>query len=153
MVPTPRADALRDEAASVVPRLEALLAPSGVTDLAALRRTFTVQASDLVGAAPAPGLLGPAGRRAPGVSMRVLAEEWEAGPALREGRTDLEIGAIDPVDPETRVGEPATPRMAAGVRAGHPLTEKPCRRQTGHGRARGGQPPGTLHRPAGRRLG
>ncbi|MDQ7808755.1 LysR family transcriptional regulator [Amycolatopsis sp. A133] len=123
MVPTPRAEALRDEAAAVVRRLEALLTPSGGIDPAVLRRTFTVQASDLVGAALAPGLLGLAGRQAPGVSLRVLAEEWEAGPALREGRIDLEIGAIDHVDPETRVEELVTLRMAAGVRAGHPLTE------------------------------
>ncbi|MGZ9928849.1 LysR family transcriptional regulator [Streptomyces sp. NC-S4] len=123
MVPTPRAEALRDEAAAVVRRLEALLTPSGRVDPAALRRTFTVQASDLVGAALAPGLLGLARGRAPGVSLRVLAEEWEAGPALREGRVDLEIGAIDHVDPETRVEELVTLRLSAGVRAGHPLTE------------------------------
>ncbi|MER6448732.1 LysR family transcriptional regulator [Streptomyces venezuelae] len=123
MVPTPRAEALRDEAAAVVRRLEGLLTPSSGTDPSALRRTFTVQASDLVGAALAPGLLDLARRRAPGVSLRVLAEEWEAGPALREGRIDLEIGAIDHVDPETRVEELVTLRMAAGVRAGHPLAE------------------------------
>ncbi|MFD9949044.1 LysR family transcriptional regulator [Nonomuraea sp. NPDC059023] len=121
MVPTPRAEALRDEAAAVVRQLEALLTPGGGIDPAALRRTFTVQASDLVGTALAPGLLDLARRRAPGVSLRVLAEEWEAGPALREGRIDLEIGAIDHVDPETRVEELVTLRMAAGVRAGHPL--------------------------------
>ncbi|MFC4054141.1 LysR family transcriptional regulator [Actinomadura syzygii] len=123
MVPTPRAEALRGEAAAVVRRLEALLTPSGESDPAALRRTFTVQASDVVGAALAPGLLEQARRRAPGVSLRVLAEDAEAGPALREGRVDLEIGAIDHVDPETRVEELAALRMAAGVRAGHPLAE------------------------------
>jgi DNA-binding transcriptional LysR family regulator len=125
MVPTPRAEALRDEAAAVVRRLEALLTPSGGVDPAALRRTFTVQASDVVGVALAPGLLDLARRRAPGVSLRVLAEEWEASPALREGRIDLEIGAIDHVDPETRVEQLVTLRMAAGVRAGHPLTDGP----------------------------
>ncbi|KOV13252.1 LysR family transcriptional regulator [Streptomyces sp. XY431] len=125
MVPTPRAEELRDEAAAVVRRLEALLTPSGEVDPAALRRTFTVQAADLVGAALAPGLLALARRRAPGVSLRVLAEDSEAGPALREGRIDLEIGSIDHVDPETLVEELATLRMAAAVRAGHPLAEGP----------------------------
>ncbi|GAB3889320.1 LysR substrate-binding domain-containing protein [Kibdelosporangium lantanae] len=123
MVPTPRAEALRDEAAAVVRRLGELLTPSGGIDLAALQRTFTVQTADLAGTALAPSLLDLARRQAPGVSLRVLAEEWEAGPALREGRVDLEIGAIDHVDPETRVEELVTLRMAAGVRAGHPLTE------------------------------
>ncbi|MEU5697188.1 LysR family transcriptional regulator [Actinosynnema sp. NPDC020468] len=123
MVPTPRAVELRDEAAAVVRGLEALLTPSGGIDPAVLRRTFTVQTSDLVGAALAPGVLDLARRHAPGVALRVLAEEWEAGPAVREGRIDLEVGAIDHVDPETRVEELVTLRMAAGVRAGHPLTE------------------------------
>ncbi|WP_242887959.1 LysR family transcriptional regulator [Actinomadura litoris] len=125
MVPTPRAEALRDEAAAVVRRLEALLTPSGGIDPAALRRTFTVQTSDLVGVALAPGLLGLARREAPGVSLRMPPEEWEAGPALREGRIDLEVGAIDHADPETRVEKLTTVRMAAGVRAGHPLAEGP----------------------------
>ncbi|WP_410615186.1 LysR substrate-binding domain-containing protein [Amycolatopsis sp. lyj-109] len=123
MVPTPRAEALRDEAAAVVRGLAALLTAGGGIDPAALRRTITVQAADVVGAAVVPGLLELARRQAPGVSLRVLAEEWEAGPALREGRIDLEIGNIGHVDPETRVEELITLRMAAGVRAGHPLTE------------------------------
>ncbi|WP_329291086.1 LysR family transcriptional regulator [Streptomyces sp. NBC_01455] len=125
MVPTPRAQALRDEAASVVRRLGALLTPGAGVDPAVLRGTFTLQAADLVGAALAPGLLRLAGQEAPGVSLRFRAEEWEAGPALRDGRIDLEIGSIDHVDPETRVEELVTLRMAAAVRPGHPLTEGP----------------------------
>ncbi|WP_393077007.1 LysR family transcriptional regulator [Streptomyces sp. LN704] len=125
MVPTPRAQALRDEAASVVRRLGALLTPGAGVDPAVLRGTFTLQAADLVGAALAPGLLRLAGQEAPGVSLRFRAEEWEAGPALRDGRIDLEIGSIDHVDPETRVEELITLRMAAAVRPGHPLTEGP----------------------------
>ncbi|MGW4056867.1 LysR substrate-binding domain-containing protein [Amycolatopsis sp. NPDC004747] len=123
MVPTPRAEALRDEAAAVVRALTALLTPGGGIDPAGLRRTFTVQAADVVGAAVAPGLLELARREAPGVSLRVLAEEWEAGPALRDGRIDLEVGSIGHADPETRVEDLVTLRMAAGVRAGHPLTD------------------------------
>lgn len=125
MVPTPRAQALRDEAASVVRRLGALLTPGAGVDPAVLHGTFTLQAADLVGAALAPGLLRLAGQEAPGVSLRFRAEEWEAGPALRDGRIDLEIGSIDHVDPETRVEELITLRMAAAVRPGHPLTEGP----------------------------
>ncbi|MBR7678873.1 LysR family transcriptional regulator, partial [Streptomyces daliensis] len=60
---------------------------------------------------------------APGVALRFRAEEWEAGPALRDGRIDLEIGSIDHVDPETQVEELLHLRMAAAVRPGHPLTE------------------------------
>ncbi|WP_405486445.1 LysR family transcriptional regulator [Streptomyces sp. NBC_00096] len=125
MVPTPRALALREEAAAVVQRLGALLSPGTGVDPAALRGTFTLQTADLVGAALAPGLLRLAGREAPGVSFRLRAEEWEAGPALRDGRIDLEVGAIDHVDPETQVEELVSLRMVAAVRPGHPLTAGP----------------------------
>ncbi|MFJ4333726.1 LysR family transcriptional regulator [Streptomyces sp. NPDC088935] len=125
MVPTPRALALRDEAATVVRRLGALLTPAPGVDPATLRSTFTLQTADLVGAALAGGLLTLAGQEAPGISLRFRAEELEAGPALRDGRVDLEVGAIDHVDPETRVEELVTLRMTAAVRPGHPLTEGP----------------------------
>ncbi|WP_182443480.1 LysR family transcriptional regulator [Streptacidiphilus sp. PB12-B1b] len=123
MVPTPRAQALREEAAAVVQRLGALLSPDTGVDPATLRSTFTLQAADLVGAALAPGLLRLAEQEAPGVSFRLRAEELEAGPALRDGRIDLEVGSIDHVDPETRVEELVSLRMVAAVRPGHPLTE------------------------------
>ncbi|MEV0260013.1 LysR family transcriptional regulator [Streptomyces sp. NPDC050617] len=125
MVPTPRAQALRDEAAAVVRGLGALLSPGTGVDPATLRSTFTVQAADLIGAALAPALLELVRREAPGVSLRFRAEDLEAGQALRDGRIDLEAGSIDHVDPETRVEELVTLRMAAAVRPGHPLTEKP----------------------------
>ncbi|MEU5592750.1 LysR family transcriptional regulator [Streptomyces sp. NPDC020298] len=125
MVPTPRAQALREEAATVVRSLGALLSPGASVDPAGLRSTFTLQAADLVGAALAPGLLQLAQREAPGVSFRIRTEELEAGPALRDGRIDLEIGSIDHVDPETQVEELVSLRMVAAVRPGHPLTEGP----------------------------
>lgn len=124
MVPTPRALALREEAAAVVRRLGALLSPGEGADPATLHSTFTLQTADLVGAALTPGLLHLARQEAPGVSFRFCTEELEAGPALREGRIDLEIGSIDHVDPETRVEKLVMLRMVAAVRPGHPLTEK-----------------------------
>ncbi|MFE3176708.1 LysR family transcriptional regulator [Amycolatopsis sp. NPDC059090] len=125
MVPTPRAQSLREEAAAVVHSLGALLSPGAVVDPATLRSTFTIQAADLVGAALAVGLLQLAREEAPGISLRVRAEEWEAGSALRDGRLDLEVGSIDHVDPETQVEELLTLRMAAAVRPGHPLASAP----------------------------
>ncbi|MFI0237585.1 LysR family transcriptional regulator [Streptomyces sp. NPDC016845] len=123
MVPTPRAQALREETAEVVRRLGALLAPGAGVDPAVLRSTFTLQAADLVEAALAPGMSRLAREEAPGISLRFRAEDLEAGPALREGRIDLEVGSIDHVDPETQVEELVTLRMAAAVRHGHPLAE------------------------------
>ncbi|WUL20127.1 LysR family transcriptional regulator [Amycolatopsis sp. NBC_00355] len=123
MVPTPRAEAMRDEVAAVVRRCGALLSPGADVDPLTLQRTFTLQAADLIAAALAPGLLDLAATEAPGVSVRFRAEELEGGPALREGQVDLEVGALDHADPETRTEPLVTLRMAAGVRAGHPLTE------------------------------
>nr|BBJ48286.1 hypothetical protein SAVMC3_09150 [Streptomyces avermitilis] len=125
MVPTPRAQSLRDEAAAVVRSLGALLSPGTGVDPADLRSTFTLQAADLVGAALAPGLLHLAQQEAPGVSFRLRAEELEAGTALRDGRIDLEIGSIDHVDPETQVEELVSLRMMAAVRPGHPSPKDP----------------------------
>ncbi|WP_405164639.1 LysR family transcriptional regulator [Nocardia sp. NBC_01499] len=125
MVPTPRAEALRDEAAAVVRSLGALLSPGTSVDPASLNSTFTLQAADLVGAALAPRLLRLAQQEAPGVSFRLRAEELEAGSALRDGRIDLEVGSIDHVDPETQVEELVSLRMVAAVRSGHHLTEEP----------------------------
>lgn len=123
MVPTPRAEDLRTEVAAVVRRCGALLTPGADVDPATLRRTFTVQAADLVSAALAPPLLTLTAQEAPGVSVRFRAEELEDGPALRDGRIDLEVGALDHVDPETHTRELLTLRMMAGVRSGHPLIE------------------------------
>jgi DNA-binding transcriptional LysR family regulator len=124
MVPTPRAQELRDEVAAVVRRCTALLVPAADVEPATLRRTFDVQAADLVSAALTPGLLTLAAREAPGVSVRFRAEELEGGSALRDGRIDLEVGALDHVDPESRTAPLIPLRMAIGVRAGHPLTQR-----------------------------
>ena len=125
MVPTPRAQSLRDEAAAVVRSLGALLSPGTGVDPADLRSTFTLQAADLVGAALTPGLLQLARREAPGVSFRLRGEELEDGTALRDGRIDLEVGSIDHVDPEAQIEELVSLRMMAAVRPCHPLTEGP----------------------------
>jgi DNA-binding transcriptional LysR family regulator len=123
MVPTPRAEDLREEAAAVVRRCGALLAPGADVDPATLRRTFTVQASDLLCAGLAPALLDLAAKEAPGVSVCFRGEELEGGNALRDGHIDVEVGMIDHVNPETQTEELLTLRMMAGVRTQHPLTE------------------------------
>ncbi|MTD59032.1 LysR family transcriptional regulator [Amycolatopsis pithecellobii] len=121
MVLTPRAIALRAEVAEVVGRTAALLTPGLAADPATLRTTFGLQASDLVVSALAPRLLELAAAEAPGVALRFASEETEGGPALRDGRVDLEIGVLDHVDPETETETLTTLAMALIVRAGHPL--------------------------------
>ncbi|MDQ0812259.1 DNA-binding transcriptional LysR family regulator [Streptomyces sp. B3I7] len=121
MTPTPRALALRAEVAAVVGRTAALLTRGLAADPATLRTTFGLQTSDLVLSALAPRLLELADAEAPGVSLRFAPEATEGGPALRDGRVDLEIGVLDHVDPETETEALTTLAMALVVRAGHPL--------------------------------
>ncbi|WP_197724161.1 LysR family transcriptional regulator [Mycolicibacterium aurum] len=125
MVPTPRANALRDEAAAVVHSLGMLLSPATSVDPVRLSNTFTLQAADLVGAALVPRLLQLAQQEAPRVAFRLRAEELEAGSALRDGRIDLEVGSIDHPDPETHVEVLTTLRMVAAVRQDHHLAQRP----------------------------
>jgi DNA-binding transcriptional LysR family regulator len=123
MVLTPRALAIREEVRAVVERCQRLLAPGQDADPATLSRTVTVQATDLLVAELASGLLAATAREAPGVSIRFLSEAVEATTALRDGQVDVEVGVLDHVDPETHIEQLVTVYMAAAVRAGHPLTE------------------------------
>ncbi|GHE97442.1 hypothetical protein GCM10018772_22070 [Streptomyces fumanus] len=125
MVPTPRAQELREEVAAVVRRFNALLTPGADVDPTTLRRTFGLQAADVVSAALMPRLLTITAREAPGVSVRFRDEELEGSAALREGRIDLEIGVLDHIDPETRAEPLTTLHMSLGVRKGHALTRQP----------------------------
>lgn len=121
LVPTVRALELRDEARDVIGRAQALL-NRGAPDLAALTRSFAVQAGDGLLPGLGPALLAAARRDAPGVTFRFLPETLEGTSALRDGRVDLEVGVIEHTDPETRVEQLVTSELMAIVRPGHPLT-------------------------------
>ncbi|CAM05846.1 LysR family transcriptional regulator [Saccharopolyspora erythraea NRRL 2338] len=121
MVMTPRAVELRDEVKAVVSRSRALLTLGKPLDPASLSRSFTLQTSDMLGAALTPVLLARVGAEAPEVTLRFAAEAAEGTPALREGRVDVEIGVIEHVDPETRSEALTSARLVAAVRPGHPL--------------------------------
>lgn len=122
MVPTPRAEALRGDVAEVVRQCGVLLTPGVGADPAVLRTTFNVQAGDLLTAGLAPRLIEIAAAEAPRASVRFVAEDLEDGPALRDGRIDLEVGVLDHIDPETMTEDLVTLQMVAAVRRGHPLT-------------------------------
>lgn len=121
MVPTPRARAMQAEVAEVVRQCVHLLTPGKGIDPATLRATFTVQAADLILAGLAPGLLELASTEAPQVSIRFAPETLEGSPALRDGITDLQVGVLDHVDPETVTEDLLALVMTAVMRRGHPL--------------------------------
>ncbi|MFE6776583.1 LysR family transcriptional regulator [Streptomyces sp. NPDC057702] len=125
LVPTPRALELREEVSALVRRSDALFRPSAAFDVAGLRRTFTVQAGDLLLTGLAGPLLERVRAEAPLVDVVFLAEALEGGPALRQGQADLELGVLGHLDPETRSHTLARLPMLGVARAGHRLFDGP----------------------------
>ncbi|GAA1020738.1 LysR family transcriptional regulator [Amycolatopsis albidoflavus] len=121
MVPTPRALELKDEVAALVHRADRILGPGPGFTPADLRRTFTIQAADLVVSGSAGPLAARIRAEAPHVEVIFLPESTEDSGALRDGRVDLEIGAAGHHDPETRT-EPLVRSTVLGIaRQGNPL--------------------------------
>lgn len=125
MVPTPRARELREQVRAVIEQSQALLAPASALDLAQLRRTFTLQASDLVLVGLGAALIDRVHAQAPNLDVVFLPESVEDGPALRQGQVDLELGVLGHLDPETLTEPLAEVRLVAVARTGHPLFDRP----------------------------
>ncbi|WP_214417234.1 LysR family transcriptional regulator [Sphaerisporangium fuscum] len=125
LVPTPRALELREEVRELLQRSEALLAPAAALDLAQMRRTFTIQASDLLLAGLAAPLLERVAALAPQVDVVFAPEALEGGPGLRQGEVDIELGVLGNLDPEIRTEPLARTAMVGVARRGHPLLAEP----------------------------
>ncbi len=121
LVPTPRALELRYEVSLLVEQGRALLTPRGTIDPGVLKRSFAVQAGDMVLTELAAPLLAAVRAQAPGVTLRFLPDTLEGTAALRDGRVDIEVGVIDHVDPETTVRRVITDRIIGIAAADHPL--------------------------------
>ncbi|HEX3765664.1 MAG TPA: LysR substrate-binding domain-containing protein [Kofleriaceae bacterium] len=63
--------------------------------------------------------------RAPGISLSFVSEGDELPDELRDGRVDLDVGALDRSAPELRSQVLARDRVVAVVRRGHPLARPP----------------------------
>ena len=90
LIPTPRAQILRDEVARLVQETRAVLRPQQEVDPASLERTFRLRSSDGFVEAVGPALLARLAVEAPGVRLHFLAKpDKESGP-LRRGELDFE---------------------------------------------------------------
>lgn len=121
LVPTSRALELRDRVTALVADADALFAAE--TALEARARTLVIRANDAL-----PWLEPLAARlraRAPGISLAFVSEGEERADELRDGRVDLDIGALDRSAPELRSQRLARDRVVAVVRRGHPLARRP----------------------------
>lgn len=121
LVPTPRAEALRDRLSRLVSDAEALVHGDDDLDLSRLERTFVIRASDgFVGTFGA-GLAELASSQAPRVRLRFAHEDNEDVERLRDGRIDADAGVIGTMGPEIRVQALFHDRFVGVVRADHPL--------------------------------
>ena len=123
LVPTPRAESLRDGTREVVRQAEELLRKTAEFDLYSWRRTFTIRADDGAVSAFGPRLLRELQKLAPRVTVRFTAQARQDIVALREGEIDLDIGVIPDLGPEIVRQALLKDRFVAVFRAGHPLAK------------------------------
>ncbi len=123
LVPTPRAESLRERVRGLVAEAEALVRGEDAPDLSRLERTFVIRANDgFVGTFGAV-LAGLAAQQAPRVRLRFAHQDKEDVEALREGRIDADVGVVGATGPEIRLQALFHDRFIGVVRPGHPLAE------------------------------
>lgn len=125
LVPTPRAEEIREDVRRVVELAQALMRQEHDLDLAQLDRVFTVRTSDALTLMIAPQLMALIRASAPGVQLRFAPEGEEDVEALRDGRIDIDIGVIGEMGPEVRVQALFRDHYVGVVRKGHPLAQGP----------------------------
>lgn len=126
LVPTPRADLLRDRVHDLVQEAQSLLRPVEHIELAHLTRAFTLRSADGFLESFGPGLIARVSAEAPNVRLNFLQKTDKGNAPLREGRVDLETAVVDQaVGPELRVQALFRDRLVAVVRPEHPLAAQP----------------------------
>jgi DNA-binding transcriptional LysR family regulator len=124
LVPTPRAEALRDPVRALARDAQAVLRPqAGAGDVAALERTFTLRVSEAFLEFLAAPVVAAITRAAPGVRLRFATKPDKDARPLREGSVDLEIGVLSTAAPEIRTQALFHDRLVGVARLGHPLLE------------------------------
>ena len=126
LVPTPRAQALREQVGQLVQDAEAVLRPVEALNLARLARSFTLRTREGFVENFGAALLARVAAEAPGAHLRFEQKMDRDGTALREGLADLETGVVGKGSaPELRVQALYRDRFVAVVRPGHPLARGP----------------------------
>jgi DNA-binding transcriptional LysR family regulator len=122
LVPSPRAEELRERVRQVVHDAEAALRPARPLDPARLARTFTLRTSDGFVENFGPALVARVANEAPRVRLRFVTRvDRDSGP-LREGTVDLETGVVSKgMGPELRAQALLRDRFVGAMRKGHPL--------------------------------
>ncbi|MTJ79991.1 MAG: LysR family transcriptional regulator [Telmatospirillum sp.] len=121
LVPTPRALALRNEVRGVIEEAAALLRPEGLVSFRTLERRFTIRANEGFTGVFASRLLDRIAIEAPLAVIRFAPEGEVDDDSLRDGRVDLDIGALRAMGPEVRVQTIFRDLNVGVARAGHPI--------------------------------
>ncbi|MFY4257152.1 LysR family transcriptional regulator [Achromobacter xylosoxidans] len=122
LVPTPRAQELREQVSRLVQEAHGVLRPAELLDPSRLSRHFTLRTSDGFVEYFGPALIALAQREAPGVRLRFVQKPDKDSAPLRDGSVDLETGVIGAASsPEIRTRALFRDRFIGVVRAGHPL--------------------------------
>lgn len=121
LVPTPRALELIEPVRRLLDDAHGLLVPSTARGLSGVRRQFVLRAPD--GMAVVFGALLAEKMRAvmPEASLKFLPESHLDPSGLREGRIDLDIGALRDGDPEIVTAPLYEQTIVGAVRQDHPL--------------------------------
>jgi DNA-binding transcriptional LysR family regulator len=135
LVPTPRAQELRERVGQLVQDGEAVLRPSEKLNLKQLVRTFTLRTSEGFVENFGPDLIARVGEEAPGVRLRFVQKPNKDSAPLRDGTVDLETGVVENTTaPEVRAQALFRDRFIGVVRMGHSLSKgkiTPSRYATG----------------------
>lgn len=120
IVPTPRAEALREPLARLLAEAARLVSHETEFDPARTTRSFTLACPDLL--APAlPRVIARLAAQAPGASLEVASPRPEDPRALEDGRVDLALSPTPQDGPGLVVRGLGTVRFAVVARRGHPL--------------------------------
>lgn len=122
LVPTQRAQELREQVGIVVGTAKTLLQPSERLDLGRLARDFTFRNRDGFVERFGAALVERIGREAPGVRLHFLHKADRNSAGLRDGQVDLETGVVGTdLGPELHTQLLFQDRWIGAVRGGHPL--------------------------------
>ena len=100
LVPTPRAQGLREPVARLLAEADALAAAPSAAAMAQTPRHFVVRLPEGMAAVFGAPLLLALQQRLPQATLQLLPESADDPAALREGRIDLDIGHFRPREPE-----------------------------------------------------
>jgi DNA-binding transcriptional LysR family regulator len=125
LVPTPRAQQLRQHVPQLVLDAEAVLRPAEKLDIQTLKRTFRLRTREGFAETYGPALINRAAAEAPQVRLCFLQKPNKESAALREGTVDLETGVVGPTtSPELRAQTLFRDRYVGVIRQDHPLAAR-----------------------------